>query len=81
MIHKEQHPKAGKIVVVFEQAFTVEDWWDRVAGGSWTKFSGNPACLQYMARTANNKIPLDDEVVYGKVCGMGMLIHETEIQR
>lgn len=79
MIHKEQHPQAGKIVIVFEQAFNVEDWWDRIMGVSWKQCGGNPACLQYAIRKADNNVPDDDEVVYGKVCGMGMLVHVSEL--
>ena len=59
--------------------FHVEDWWDRVAGKSWQICDGNIACLIYAARSATAGIPMDDEVVYGKVGLLGHLVHVSEI--
>ena len=43
---------------------------------------GNPAALKYAVRAALREpasLPLDDEVVYGKVDIFGHLIHVSEI--
>ena len=90
-IHKEAHPLAGRTVVLNSQDpvrgmvtegqhYWVEDWWDRVSGGSWMYADGNPACIQYAVRTGTLKtIPTDDEVVYGKIDGIGHLVHVSEL--
>jgi hypothetical protein len=59
----------------------VEDWWDRVAGKSWMQCNGNPACINYAMRTvmSNMNIPNDNEVVYGKINGLGYLVHISEL--
>ena len=99
MIHKTPHPKAGQTVVFMTgtqhpqfgdlsgKDFRLEDWWDRVSGGSWGSAVGNPACLIYAMRaaTATDRngscgLPSDDEVVYGKVGAYGMLAHISEIE-
>jgi len=36
---------------------------------------GNPACLEYAMRSAAERDPLNDEVVYGKIGGLGKLMH------
>ena len=92
MIHKEKHELAGSVVKLKDgidhpqfdcdgSDYYLEDWWDRVTGGSWMHANGNPACLIYAMRSALKKEPLptDDEVVYGKVDSMGVLIHVSEI--
>jgi len=81
-IHPQPHPLAGKTVAVDLGGglvdYTVEDWWDRVAGMSWTVARENPACLKYAVRAAVGRLPLDDEVVYGK-SGLGHLVHVSEL--
>jgi hypothetical protein len=91
MKHNTSSEFAGKKVVLKDaathpqfakfggQEFVVEDWWDRVAGKSWMISDGNPACLIYTIRSAHNSLPLDDEVVYGKLGMMGCLVHVSEI--
>lgn len=58
--------------------YHVEDFWDRVGGSSWMDVS-NFATLGYAAR-AFESLPLDDEVLYGKVNGLGYLVHVSEVQ-
>ena len=43
---------------------------------------GNPACLVYAMRSAtqDQDIPLDDEVLYGKIGSLGHLVHISEIE-
>lgn len=59
----------------------VEDWWDApsVFGSSWKFADGNPTALIYAMRSAFFGLPVDDEVVYVKVDGLGMLLHESEL--
>lgn len=57
----------------------VEDYWDRVTGGSWMFANGNPAALQYAMRSVFAGLPTDDEVVYGKVDGLGHIVHVSEL--
>lgn len=92
MIHDEPHPLARRTVTiqpcndsefaVQPATIVIEDWWDRVGGGSWMDAAGNPACLLYAMRIgmAENPPPIDDEVVYGKTPGRsGVLVHVSEI--
>ncbi len=61
--------------------FRVEDWWDRVVGVSWMQANGNLCCMAYALRTGlcEHNIPIDDEVLYGKVDGLGHLLHVSEV--
>lgn len=83
-IHPLPHPLAGRTVTVDlgygdgPQPYVVEDWWDRVGGGSWMDAASNPACLKYAMRSAMASLPLDNEVVYGK-SGLGHLVHDSEL--
>jgi hypothetical protein len=91
-MHTESSPLAGKTVTVHPvepiqvlvdgAEFQVEDWWDTLTGGSWMFADGNPACLGYAMRSgfSGGKIPLDNEVLYGKVNGLGYLVHVSEIE-
>lgn len=81
-IHSEAHPLAGQTVTLSSGTFAgsefwIEDWWDRVAGKSWMDCNGNPACLEYAVRGsfADHDPPFSNEVVCGKIGGLGKLIH------
>lgn len=80
-MHTERHPDAGKVVTVDmgdgPVDFWLEDWWDHLTGGSWMDAVGNPAALNYAVRSALT-LPLDNEVVYGKIGGLGYLVHVSE---
>ena len=85
---RNKHPLAGKTVKLNckptpenldGQEFVIEDWWENVAGKSWMFCNGNPACLEYAIRSAFAGLPTDDEVVYGKVCSYGHLVHVSEL--
>lgn len=92
-IHNEPHPLAGKTVKLKPSAthfqvhdfggseFRLEDWWDRVSGNPWGLCKGNPACIVYAMRCATNKLPFDNEVVYGKVGHFGHLVHISELEQ
>lgn len=92
-MHKESSPLAGTTVrikegvqdpsqqmVVGGAEYEVEDYWDVLTGGSWGNATGNPAALQYAIRAAVNMLPWDDEVLYGKIGGLGHLVHVSEIE-
>ncbi len=59
--------------------YRVEDWWMNVSGGSWMDAVGNPAALNYAMRSAMAGLPIDNKVLYGKIGGLGFLIHESEL--
>jgi hypothetical protein len=90
--HPDPHPFAGQRVVIAEGVtdsaqnavvagaeYAIEDWWDRIAGQSWMTAVGNPAALHYAMRSAANGLPLDDQVVYGKIGPFGHLVHVSEL--
>lgn len=92
-MHKESHPQAGQTVrikdgtvdpaqelVVGGAEYEIEDWWDLLTGSSWMHQNGNPAALHYAIRSAANNLPLDDEVVYGKIENLGHLVHVSELE-
>lgn len=86
-IHTEPHAKAGTTVSVdlhnhddVERVeYQLEDWWDRVSGQSWIHSDGNPAAMIYGMRSGFAGLPTDNDVVYGKIGGMGHLVHVSEI--
>ena len=84
MIHKDRHPLAGQTVMIKSgemesQEYRIEDWADRVMGNSWIFMAGNPTCLQYAIRGVHDSLPTDDNVLYGKIGGLGYLVHVQEI--
>ena len=60
--------------------YWVENWWENVGDGSWMFANGNPACMKYAIRVnARDDLPLDNDVLYGKIGGLGELIHISEV--
>ncbi|MCW2768503.1 MAG: hypothetical protein JWO11_4462 [Nocardioides sp.] len=87
MSAREPSAYAGKTVKIRAdvarlggQEYRVEDWWINVFGASWMHADGNPAAMQYGIRSALGGLPLDNEVLYGKVGGLGVLVHISEIE-
>lgn len=95
MAHSQSHPLAGQTVPVRFAGgghpqiarsadgpvdFVVEDWWDRLTGGSWMPATGNPAAMVYGMRAGFAGLPPDDDVLYGKVGAFGHLVHVSELQ-
>lgn len=83
-MHIQPHPLAGRTVMVaageFEgQQYRLEDWWDKLTGGSWGDAAGNPAAIDYAIRAALEGMPGDDEVVYGHIGSFGKLIHVSQL--
>lgn len=84
MTGREPSEYAGKTVTLRADAallggqeYRVEDWWTNVFGQSWM-VSQSPVAYQYAIRGAG--LPLDDEVLYGKVGLFGHLVHISEIE-
>lgn len=82
----ESHALAGKTVKLKSKSerfngsdFRVIDYWKKLNGKSWMDTEGNPACLQYAVRSEHVGLPMDDKVVYGKIKGLGYLVHESEL--
>ena len=86
MIHNTPHENRNSAVRVtggpFEGKYiVVEDWWDRVNGGtSWMLSDGNPACIDYAIRFSQEGLPMDDEVIYGKIGYFGKLVHVSQLE-
>lgn len=72
-------PAQGAVVPGAE--YRIEDLWKNVGGKSWMVSDGNPACLDYAFRAAANNLPIDDDVLYGKIGNHGHLVHVSEIIR
>lgn len=86
MLHSERSIYAGKVVRLKDtvpeiggQEIIIEDWWDRVYGKSWMIANGNPAALIYAIRSASIETATDDNVLYGKIDGLGHLVHMSWI--
>jgi len=85
-LHPNPAPQAGANVTVDigrgDEPFLVEDWWDRVSGGSWMNAESNLTALTYAMRSSSTDLPIDDEVLYGKDShGFGHLVHVSEVDR
>lgn len=84
-MHDTRHPDAGNSILVNlgqgPEEYRVEDWWDRVSGASYSalQFMGNWGCKNYITRVKANGLSTDDEVLYGKIGGLGYLVHVSEI--
>jgi hypothetical protein len=92
-MHSESHPLAGRTVEVRFKGghphipgepdelhdYRIEDWWDKLTGGSWMDAEGNPAALIYGMRAGVAGLPVDDNVLYGKVGPFGHLVHVSEL--
>jgi len=92
-IHKSPSPLAGRRVRIKPgvahpeipnfggSEIFVEDWWDRVHGRSWMAANGDPPVLAYLVRTgfAGHRVPIDNEVLCGRVGHLGCLVHVSEL--
>ena len=62
----------------------IEDLQTNVMGKSWMD-TANPACYLYALRVGTEKLPIDDDVYYGKIqtkigAGLGELVHVSELE-
>ena len=84
-MHQKKFTLAGMTVTIKSgyfkgEEYRIEDWFDRVTGFSWMFAEGHPACMDYAMRAAVDKLPTDDEVLYGKIGAFGKLVHISEIE-
>ena len=80
MIHQKEFDLAGQNVKLKNgEVFRVEDWADRVLGGSWMFQKGNPCAIKYAIRAGCEGLPTDNEVLYGKIGAFGEMVHVSEI--
>lgn len=70
-------PMSG--VLLSGKDFVIEDWWENVYGESWMFSNGNPAALSYAFRIGMQHGPIDNDVLYGKIDGIGYLLHISEL--
>jgi hypothetical protein len=63
------------------QPFEVQDWFDRTAGVTWRKAldAGDPRAIGYNVRRGLGGLPDDDDVLFGRLDGVGRLVHVSEI--
>lgn len=66
--------------VVGGAEYCIENLWEKVSGKSWMISYGNPAAMQYGMRSGLNNLPVDDNVLYGKIGPFGHLVHVSEIE-
>lgn len=84
-VHSEPFEGAGQTYALkahgLGDEIRVEDYWDRIAGVSWMDAVGNPAAIQFGMRSGFAGLPIDNEVVYGKVgpLGLGHIVHVSEL--
>ena len=83
-MHNRPHELSGKTVTITSgqlngHEYRIEDWWDRAAGKSWMHCDGNPVCLDYAMRSVMDGLPLDNNVVYGHIGGLGKIVHVSQL--
>jgi hypothetical protein len=84
-IHKEESSLRGQTLKIIRGAFKgkeffVRDWWDRVGGHSWIMPKGSEVCLAYGKRVNDENLPIDNEVLFGKIGHLWLLIHLSELE-
>ena len=58
----------------------IEDTDVNVCGRSWMDMTGNPAAMLFGMRSGTEGLPFGGAVYYGKIGGMGELVHESELE-
>jgi hypothetical protein len=87
---RDPSPYAGKTVRLRADAAElgghdceVVDWYGRTdQGRSWRQAleAGDPRAQSYAVRRGLGELPDDDEVLFGRVDGMGQIVHVTELE-
>lgn len=70
-------PMQGQVVEGAD--YHVEGLWEDITGKSWMVSDGNPAAMHYGIRSGLTGLPIDNSVWYGKIGGLGHLVHESEL--
>ena len=77
---RAKSPYAGMTVKTRDgNDFVIEDWWQNVYGKSWMHSDGNVAAMNYGVHAAMAHLPIDNEGLYGKIEGLGFLLHVSEL--
>jgi len=89
-MHDKEYPLAGQTVLAYTtrhpdlgegpHSYKIIDWWDRLNEKSWMFSEGNPAALAYAMRVGDGNLPMDNEVVYGHIGSLGLLVHVSELE-
>lgn len=59
----------------------IEDLQSKVFGNMMPEdMVANPTCMLYVMRAVEMNLPTDGELYYGKVNGLGEIVHETELE-
>lgn len=58
----------------------IEGLWSQIHGTQWYHCESNIACVIYGLRCIENNLPIDDAVYYGKINGLGHLVHISELE-
>lgn len=89
--HKEPHPLAGKEVNVIDgphkgEIIRIENWdtlIDRPPGNPTPPWFLRPmqvhAEMNFFKEQQERNFPMDNEVIYGKVGGLGYLMHTSDL--
>lgn len=77
-VNEINDPYAGVIPAGSE--YHVEDLWKNVNGVSWMDSYGNPAAINYAIRSTIAGLPIDNNVYYGRINGLGFLLHVSEFE-
>jgi len=85
-IHPTPHPLARQIIELVDgRSFQVDDWWDRVmqTSTSWylSDVRRNFALAAFALEQAKTNLPMDDDIVYGKIGDFGVIIHVRQFAR
>lgn len=90
-MHAQQFTRGQRVIVegindptlgdMGQHEYVVEGYWDdpNIGGKSWMWSNGNIACMNYGMRSGLKGLPVDDEVLYGKIGAFGYLVHVSEI--
>lgn len=78
MIHSEPSPLANTTVTLSSgpyegSEYNIQDYWDRIFGGSWME-SDSPYAVEYTIHGLSYRVPMDDEVLYGEIDGIGHIV-------
>jgi hypothetical protein len=76
-LSKAEDPAQGQVVTGAE--YRVEGFWKDITGRSWMVSDGNPAAMHYGMRAGFTGLPIDDNVLYGKIGSLGHLVHVSEL--
>lgn len=62
--------------------YEVEGYWDELTGNPWPRSAGtgNYAALNYAQRLLLSNVPVDNDVLYGKIGAFGFLVHVSEVE-